>query len=952
VNQRPRGGTGWPAWAAFLALAAVLCWDKVFGPFALVRLFDSFESEYPHYVIQARLLLDHGLFHWNPFMPGGMPALAGQHGPLHPLVLACALLPPWMVSGLLDLFLLALAGWGLYRLCRDFTGSSRSMSATGAAISVFSLVPFLRHFLLGHAFPACFIWLARAADPQRSLTARLGNALALAATLALAYPVLSLPVGLVHLLLAATLPAEKAARKRLVLATLLLWTGYALLNAPVVAGLWEYLPLAHRSHEVRAVPLGQALLDFARVFVNQLWDDQPCFPFLFLGLPFLVLRGPGRGLFAAVLLVCALRGLGNSDLRFLLGTGPLTKPDWAVVFQLTPALLAALAVRVLDRMRARPPGPAWTLAALAATLVLGRFQSSAETLLQVLALALGLSAVALARERDRQAALLPGPQAPCWLDRFPGARVPAFSLALALALMTATQQLLLEHTHVPYVRAFSGPPLLDAPGAGPFRAGSADLHPAVALGQGIETVDQKRPLFNRYWKDLIGLAIDPQTPRPEDRERFRRDVYHLLLTPRRPGTDLFLAPARPPERSIRDFDLALLGAMNMRFLLSSRPIQGLEGQAQPPRMVRIGGAPHPALADTALDRFLSQDVYVHELPWSLDRAFLATRAEVLGSREEVLTRLGRAGKQELADTAFFFAGDLDRAGAEAARPDLLARPNGLNGSDGQAERTGQASPSPALLAIHAPDPDRLVAKGIASGPAYLVVSNNFDQGWTATVNGSPAELLRVNHAFQAVPILTDGPFTAELAFAHPVPRLLLWAMAPGVVLMLLPALLWPRKTKRRKKEAAPASGGVFPDSPATGCGMSVRNLSTPDQPHPGQPHPGQPIPAQPPPGQTPPNQPTRDRTGPTPSAPQFRSAPLWAALMAGIWAAGFSVFIYARGAAKADPRPLGYVLAVVPVLGVLAGCWTRALLLGYFLPSACVPPARPEPRNGQDQDRT
>ena len=944
MSLRPSGGSGWPAWAAFLALAAVLCWDKVFGPFALVRLFDSFESEYPHYVIQARLLLDHGLFHWNPFMPGGMPALAGQHGPLHPLVLACALLPPWMLSGLLDLFLLALAGWGLFRLCRDFTGSSRSMSATGAAIYVFSLVPFLRHFLLGHAFPACFIWLARAADPQRPLAARLGNALALAATLALAYPVLSLPVGLVHVLLAATLPAEAAARKRLVLATLLLWTGYALLNAPVVAGLWEYLPLAHRSHEVRAVPLGQALLDFARVFLNQLWDDQPCFPFLFLGLPFLFLRGPGQGLLAAVLLVCALRGLGNSELRFLLGTGPLTKPDWAVVFQLTPALLAALSVRVLDRMRGRPPGPAWTLAALAATLVLGRFQSSTETLLQVLALALGLSAVALARGRDRQAAQPPGPQAPCWLDRLPAARVPAFSLALALALMTATQQLLLEHTHVPYVRAFSGPPLLDAPGAGPFRAGSADLHPAVALGQGIETVDQKRPLFNRYWKDLIGLAIAPQTQRPEDRERFRRDIYHLLLTPRRPGTDLFLAPARPPERSIQDFDLALLGAMNMRFLLSPRPIRGMEGQA-PPRKVRIGGAPHPALADTALDRFLSQDVYVHELPWTLDRAFLATRAEVLDSRKAVLERLGRAGEQELADTAFFFAGDLDQAGAEAAPPDLLARSNGPNRPnepDGPGGQTGQArqpSPPPAPLAIHAPDPDRLVAEGVAPGPAYLVVSNNFDRGWNATVNGSPVELLRVNHAFQAVPIRTDGPFTAELAFAHPVPRLLLWAMVPGVVLMLLPALLGPRKFKKMRGEGASASGGVSPGRPVSGREMTVRNPSAPDQPRPGQPLPATPIP-----GQTSPSQPTPEQPGPAPSAPQFRSAPLWAALMAGIWAAGFYVFIYARGVAKGDPRPLGYVLAVVPVLGVLAGCWTRALLLGYFRASAPVPPGqKPEP---------
>lgn len=901
-------------WLVFLGLAALACWDRVLGPYALVRLFDSFESEFPHYLTQARLLLEHGFFQWNPYLPGGMPALAGQHGPHYPLVLACAALPPWLAAALLDVLLLALAGWGMYRLARDHAGACRPVAATGALLFALSLIPALRHFVLAHAFPACFVWLARSADPDRPLSARLGSALALAGVLGLAYPVLSLPLAAVHLLFIAALPGTGPGRGRLFLAAACLWTGYALLSAPVIAGLWEFLPLAHRTHEGRIPALAPALLDFVRAFVRQPWEGQPCFPFLVLGLPLLAARGRGRALLGIIALLSALRAMSDTDLKFLLGSGILSKPDWGIVFQLMATALGLGAVLVLDAVRRRPPGPAWPLAALAATLVLGRFQSSTETTLQVLSLVLGLSAAALARPRAVNAPA--GPQArsaPVWLDRFPRARVPVLAMALAWGVMASVQHLVLEYPHVPYARAFSGGPVL-APGpGGPFRVGSVDLHPAVALGQGLETVDQKRPLFNRFHKDLVGLAIAPQLERPGERERFRRDVYHLLLTPRRPGADLFLSPSRVPERSARDFNLDLLGAMNVRHLLSFRPIPGMEGLAPPPCVARLGGAPLDVLKGTALDRFLSQEVYAYRLPDALERAFLAARAEVLGSREEVLDRMGRASIRELADTAFFWAGDLegaDRTGSWADGGRSPARPEpGQDAADaagpapGPDPVPGSARPPGGQVRISVPAPDRLVAEGEAAAPGFLVVSNNFDPGWEAELNGRPARVLRTDHAFQALRLDAAGPFRAELSFRPALARTALWVSAAGPALMLLPALCAGLGRKGRK--------GQLP-------GQGIPDTQAPPGQAPGQP-----------PGETP-------GEGPEPAA--MRAAPGWAALMALAWAVLFYFFMYRKGVRTADPRPLGYVLAVAPVAGLLAGCWARTLLGRFFRP---IPPLEP-----------
>jgi hypothetical protein len=64
-------------------------------------------------------------------------------------------------------------------------------------------------------------------------------------------------------------------------------------------------------------------------------------------------------------------------------------------------------------------------------------------------------------------------------------------------------------------------------------------------------------------------------------------------------------------------------------------------------------------------------------------------------------------------------------------------------------------------------PDRLVFAGNAGGPAFLVVSNNFDPHWMARLNDQGVPIYRANYAFQAVFISQPGPFRLVLEYHAP-----------------------------------------------------------------------------------------------------------------------------------------------------------------------------------------
>jgi hypothetical protein len=79
------------------------------------------------------------------------------------------------------------------------------------------------------------------------------------------------------------------------------------------------------------------------------------------------------------------------------------------------------------------------------------------------------------------------------------------------------------------------------------------------------------------------------------------------------------------------------------------------------------------------------------------------------------------------------------------------------------------------------EPDRSVIEVTADAPALLMLSEIWDPGWQATVNGAPAPVLLVDHTLRAVPVPT-GEHVAELRYA---PRSLQLGMGITVATVML-----------------------------------------------------------------------------------------------------------------------------------------------------------------------
>ena len=76
---------------------------------------------------------------------------------------------------------------------------------------------------------------------------------------------------------------------------------------------------------------------------------------------------------------------------------------------------------------------------------------------------------------------------------------------------------------------------------------------------------------------------------------------------------------------------------------------------------------------------------------------------------------------------------------------------------GQAGGTGTAT-------IEENGDDTLVVRARSSGPALLTVSRTYHPSWTAEIDGTPAPVLRANHALIAVPLIRSGEHRVVLRY--------------------------------------------------------------------------------------------------------------------------------------------------------------------------------------------
>jgi hypothetical protein len=111
----------------------------------------------------------------------------------------------------------------------------------------------------------------------------------------------------------------------------------------------------------------------------------------------------------------------------------------------------------------------------------------------------------------------------------------------------------------------------------------------------------------------------------------------------------------------------------------------------------------------------------------------------------------------------------------------------------------------ANVAYRRDSPDRLALTVTAPEPGYLRVLESWDPGWSASVDGAPAAVIRAYDTFMAVPI-SPGSHQVQLAFSTPgkaTGRLL--SVACGVLLAVLCGLQ-ARVSRLRRDTEGPISG--------------------------------------------------------------------------------------------------------------------------------------------------
>lgn len=153
--------------------------------------------------------------------------------------------------------------------------------------------------------------------------------------------------------------------------------------------------------------------------------------------------------------------------------------------------------------------------------------------------------------------------------------------------------------------------------------------------------------------------------------------------------------------------------------------------------------------------------------------------------------------------------DLERAGFAAVFAETALDPartvllHSADNSDGSApEPTQFGSPAEGESArVTQYGSTALTVEASTAGPAYLVLSEVWYPGWTATVDGTAARVERANGALRAVRLPEAGTHTVALRYQPASWRLGLGLFAAGLALAG-GALLWARRRRRGERMAA------------------------------------------------------------------------------------------------------------------------------------------------------
>jgi len=744
----------------FFSFAGLLCLDLLPGPYAMHYLFDVVQTAGAQCAYTGREFLKHGVFGWDPSRWCGLPAGIAFSNPFGFQAVLLALMPMWAFYTLQKLVLLFMAGYGLYRLFREYANAPSS-----AALIL--VLPNLVLYSVGqtvnvehYAFPLIFMWTKDLALGQGLLWGRLAKALAIALLLTMTCVAFTIPYFIPLAIMLAILAPEHWNKKRQIAVTAVVWSGCLLLGAPRIWELLDFLPVVNRVEVAHSFDLKSAsialALDFAGGFftiyslpilycINDAWRDKR----------FRLLLG------VAVAYSFVVAFLGSPFYEYVFAGTFFHKAHLYRAGIILPFCLLIVSAYALSKARRMPR---YTVVFLLIALAMRAMGGSEEVSIIVVA-ALTISYLCIPLFVTRQ-----------WRPS-PGLVLTLLGLFLLFVLNVRLVEQTSTDTHDLYAKGYENHPSLaklyaETRAQPSFRVASIDLDPSIPKSYGFEVIDGKYELARLTFNDYMRELALPQFKTRQQAEAHFANQMLLFVTPPLKAKEF---PSHDfnhgVERKLTDFSAGLLLAANVQYLFSSKPIVGIEDFATLESL--DNGTGIPLAQGTALDRAYRLPIYTYKVIQPLGRAYFAERAVVLDTPGEVLPTMAAAPLDTLRRTAYLARGD---AGLDRLPPELLLPKQPAAASPVEVTRYGT---------------DALALSLEAGAPGILVIANNLDKGWSAMVNGQSRPLVRVNHTFQGLVIDRPGTYAVELSYSAPVTRALYWGALLGF-LLVLSASLFPR----------------------------------------------------------------------------------------------------------------------------------------------------------------
>ena len=784
----------------FFLFAIFFHLDKVIlGPYAPIRMHDTFESEFGRYLGLGNLILDYGFLTWYPNMAGGMPSYAFHFGPTYLMVLLSTVFPLWLIYHFQVILLMTLAGYGMCRFIQVFTDIPQKFALLGgllfalnSQLQLSALPPAPFNFM----FPFFFLCLHNRPNVSPGTTTLASRFFWLMLFAWWSYPILTIAYPVLHLVLIFVITSfKKASRKQWFLQFWLYWIGYSLLFVPSVYTLLDYIPFQHRLYPEAINPSIPAI-KYVYGFLEYIWYDVYArvsikallFPFLIASIPLIITSREVRRYAYLLFFIMILPGISGSDLSGLYAGTFIEKIETRLTIYLVPfcmTLYGVVAVKALSQQ----PGKIRLLCislAIGSLLYLYNLDNNccalSEQIAPTLKLLNALVTVGLFLYAE------PAFFAAMASTSSEGMRrKTAWILVLIILIGTlATSRFLrfITMDNKIYKRHFESHSVFrdmaDEPK--PFRVAMIGNRPAIVETYGLEYIGGRGPLFNRYYKDYFKLLVSPQLMRdPEEKIFFETYNYELYLQ---------VGDQPHPEfkynlsLSVGDWNLPLLMAANVKYVISNRIIGGMN---QFSASVRINdGEWYSPNSSWALkpweiaDRIISSielmrigpvgrrrepvRYFIYEMKDYLQRAYLASGVTIFSTRKEVLEALGEANFKDLESRAFLAKED---AGGIGDFPT-----NGEN-----------QLKTPERMEFLTYEPDRMTMQTTTHGSRMLIVSNNYDPKWKAFVNGKETKIIRANHAFQGILLPGSGKSRIELIYSDPVLPWLFIVIPFGVLLI-------------------------------------------------------------------------------------------------------------------------------------------------------------------------